>query len=262
MTDLDRHIEKAAREARDRFDLWRRLAEAAQVTTFAEIGVFRGVFAEAMLRGLPRVRRYVMVDPWRHLGDWNKPANKDDDRFESFYRETMERTAFAATRREVLRGTTVEVADQIEDGFIDLVYVDGDHTLRGITVDLQRMFPKVREGGLLGGDDFTRSIWQHPLGYEPSFVFPYAVYFAEAAGVPIHALPFDQFLIVKDPARGFRFVDHTGGRYADTSVKGQFSARHIARRIAMDVLPRPAVRSMARVVRQLRRRNGPGPQEP
>jgi hypothetical protein len=53
-------------------------------------------------------------------------------------------------------------------------------------------------------------------------VFPFAVYFAEGAGLRIIGLPHSQFLIEKPvgPAGGFEFVDLTGG-YANTSLRGQ-----------------------------------------
>ena len=130
-----------------------------------------------------------MIDPWRHLDDWNKPANQNDTVFEEFFRQANEKTDFAARRRVILRGKTVEVIDQIPNGELDLAYIDGDHTLRGITIDLIRVYPKVRAGGFLGGDDFNRSIWQHNTSFEPTLVFPFAVYFAEAVGATIYGTP-------------------------------------------------------------------------
>jgi hypothetical protein len=58
-----------------------------QVETTAEIGVYGGKFAEAMLGGCPGITTYDLVDPWRHLEDWNKPANKADNRFQIYFRK-------------------------------------------------------------------------------------------------------------------------------------------------------------------------------
>jgi predicted O-methyltransferase YrrM len=175
--------------AESRVELWTRLIQEAGVRTVAEIGVYRGRFAAALLDACPQLETYYMIDPWRNLADWNKPANTSDDRFEAFHREAMERTEAHAAKRVVLRGTTTEVIDGIPDGSLDLAYVDGDHTLRGITIDLVRAWPKVRDGGWIGGDDFCPSIWQHDEAYEPTLVFPLAVHFAEAAGALLVDLP-------------------------------------------------------------------------
>jgi hypothetical protein len=136
-----------------------------------------------------------MIDPWRHLEDWNKPANKDDKLFEQYLSEVKAKTLFAAEKRVILRGKTTEVIQEIPDGDLDFAYIDGDHTLKGIAVDLIRIDPKVRVGGWIAGEDFITTVWQHPTRFEPTLVFPFAVYFAEAEGALIYALPHGQFLI-------------------------------------------------------------------
>jgi hypothetical protein len=207
-----------------RLDFWVRFAGAIGARSVAEIGVYRGDFAAALLDGCPEIEAYYMIDPWRHLEDWNKPANKADDVFEGFYRETMDRTEAHAAKRVVLRGKTTEVADELPDAGLDFAYVDGDHTLRGVTIDLVRVYDKVRDGGWIGGDDFCRNIWQHKGAYEPTMVFPFAVYFAEAVGARIYGLPHQQFLLEKAPAGGFEWVDLTD-RYGDLGLRRQFRRR-------------------------------------
>lgn len=202
-------IHKIANGAGSRLDLWRQLIELAAVERMAEVGVFRGQFAEDVLRRCPSIVQYYMVDPWRHLGQWKRPGNFSDAKFAASYREAMARTDFASVRRTVLRGTTGEVADRVDDESLDLVYIDGDHTLRGIAIDLICWFRKVRPGGVLGGDDFDYTIWQQGKFYEPTLVFPYAVYFAEAVDCEIFGLPFGQFLIRKEENVPFRFTDLT-----------------------------------------------------
>ena len=206
-----------------RGELWVELINSFKVRSIVEVGVFRGDFAEAILKGCDCIEKYYMVDPWRNLDNWNKPANVADDVFEGYYNDSMQRTEFAADRRVVLRGTTTEVIDEIPDGEIDLIYIDGDHTLRGIAIDMVAYAPKVREGGLIGGDDFCPSIWQHVPRFEPTLVCPFAAHFAEGTRSPIHALPHEQFLITgvntSGEPPGFEFVDHTGSFSGDFSLK-------------------------------------------
>lgn len=192
----------------------------------AEVGVYRGEFAARVLAECDSIETYYMIDPWRHLDDWNKPANTDDRSFEEHFDEAMRSTEFAADKRIVLRGTTTEVIDRIPDASLDFVYIDGDHTLRGITIDLIRVFPKIRDGGRIGGDDFTPTMFQHSTRYEPTMVFPTAVHFAEAVGAPIYALPHDQFLIERNNGDAFRFHDLTG-RYGDIELRRQFRPRRL-----------------------------------
>lgn len=203
-------------DAPDRFELWARFLADQGIRHVAEIGVYRGEFAARMLT-VPSIETYTMVDPWRHIPTWNKPANTDDATFEQFYRDTLTATDFEQDKRRVLRGTTTEVIAQIEDESLDFAYIDGDHTLKGIAIDLISVLPKVREGGWIAGDDFCNSIWQHPEQYEPTLIFPFAVYFAEAHGLTICALPHNQFAMQNQPG-AYRFIDLTGS-YGDTSIQ-------------------------------------------
>ena len=206
-----------------RMELWPRFVDAAGARELAEIGVYRGGFAQRVLERCPAVATYYMVDPWRNLPDWRKPANEPDRKFQRIFDQAMERTRPWEAKRVVLRGRTSEVIDRIPDGTLDFAYIDGDHTLRGITIDLTRVYPKVREGGWIGGDDFVRSIWQHGDEYEPTLVFPYAVHFAEAVGERIYALPFDQFLIEKRAPAEHEFIDLTQ-RYDALDLRSQMRA--------------------------------------
>jgi predicted O-methyltransferase YrrM len=204
-------------------EFWAAFLRRFEARTVAELGVFRGAFAAHMLANCPALETYYMIDPWRHLDDWNKPANRDDRTFQEIFADAMRRTREHERRRVVLRGRTTEVIDQVADASLDVAYVDADHTLRGVMIDLVSIYPKVRPGGWIGGDDFAPSIWQHGSAYEPTLVFPLAVHFAEAVRARIYGLPRNQFLIEKRPDRGFTFVDLTG-TYGDVSLRAQLEA--------------------------------------
>lgn len=198
-----------AADAVDRFDLWRRILKGHGVTRMAEVGVWYGEFAATILTDCPGISTYYLIDPWRPLDDWNKPANVAVDQFAEAHRAALAAVAFAGSRTVVLRGTTREVANTIPEASLDAVYIDGDHTLRGITIDLIRMLPKLRPDGLLGGDDFFADPWHHGARYEPTLVSPFAVHFAEAMEVPIVALPHRQFAIRNRPGE-FSFTNASG----------------------------------------------------
>jgi hypothetical protein len=182
-----------------------------------EVGVWKGDFAKQVLEQCEFIDQYYMIDPWTNLADWNKPLNVNRGEFDSVYAEAMEKTAFASKKIVVLRGRTKEVIDRIEDKSIDFAYIDGDHTLRGITIDLIKLLPKVKEFGFIGGDDFINNPWHHDVRFEPTLVCPFSIYFAEATNLPIVALPFNQFLIQKRPDSSFSFIDTTGN-YSDISL--------------------------------------------
>ena len=102
-----------------RVDLWTRALRTLQPRQMAELGVWKGEFAQALLGRVPSIERYLMIDPWARLPDWNKPFNVSTESFDEVHAEAMARTAFAADKVVVLRGRTVDVIDQIADGSLD-----------------------------------------------------------------------------------------------------------------------------------------------
>lgn len=243
-------IETIAASSKSRLDMWVRLIDLAQIHQMAEVGVWKGEFAQAVLRACPAVQRYFMIDPWRRLDQWNKPMNIDDHAFETIYNEALRRTEFAGDRRIVLRGTTLEVIGDIPYASLDFVYIDGDHTLRGVTIDLIACYAKVKPGSYVGGDDLCPTIWQHSLQFEPTMVFPFAVDFAEAVGATIYCLPFNQFLMQKahNGQRQFAVIDFTG-QYRDTNLLPHLSPRTLIPKAVREMMPKP----IEKVLRNLHR---------
>jgi hypothetical protein len=233
----DQLFMKCISKSQSRLEFWIELIRSVGVQRMAEVGVYRGDFAAGVLRSCECLSRYYMIDPWRHLNDWNKPANHDDSVLEEFLEEAKTKTDFAVSKRVILRGKTTEVIEQIAEGELDLAYIDADHTLKGIAIDMIRVYPKVRAGGLLGGDDFTRSIWEHKTSFEPTLVFPFAVYFAEAVGARIYALPYSQFCLQKTGGGKFAFVDLTG-HYNKIGLGDQFSPEKVLKLTVGDRFPR------------------------
>jgi hypothetical protein len=239
-------IKKNIEQTKNRLELWTSFLNKKNVNNMAEIGVYAGNFAERMLKDCDTIQRYYMIDPWRHLDKWNKPENIKNDIFELYLSQTLSKTEFAAHKRIILKGKTTEIIEKIPNGELDFAYVDGDHTLKGIAIDLIRLFPKIKNGGWIGGDDFTRTAWQHTTKFEPTLVFPFAVYFAEAVNARIYALPFDQFLIEKNDNAPFAFIDLTGF-YKNTTLKFQFRPGMGLKTKFLETFPR--------IFRMLRRAN-------
>ena len=108
----------------------------------AEIGVDRGTFSEFMFKHMPGLE-LLCVDPWY----WKL-------RGESRYQSTVKKLApYHAT---IIRKTSLEASLEIQDGALDFVYIDGDHTFDYVMVDLILWAKKVREGGLIALHDYYR----------------------------------------------------------------------------------------------------------
>ena len=58
-------------------------------------------------------------------------------------------------RARIIKGWTVPVADQIEDGSLDFIFVDADHSYESVKADLLAWMPKVKKGGWIIGHDIN-----------------------------------------------------------------------------------------------------------
>ena len=199
-----------------RLDYWTRFINENDIRKVVEVGVWRGEFAEHMLTHCPAIERYYLVDPWMVLDNWNKPLNTPD--LEAAHAQTLERMAPFGDKVVILRGKTADVAVDLPDD-LDLAYIDGDHTLRGIVIDMLKIWPRIREGGFLAGDDFSPGIWQHGRKFEPTMVFPFAVHFAEGVDCPITSPMAGQYYIEKNHS-GFSFDDRDAA-YPSTEMLPQ-----------------------------------------
>ena len=120
-------------------------------TVGAEIGVLYGAFSKQLCEKNPNLKLYC-VDPYlAYYGFLPGPPDQDaqDKIFESC-KETM-----APYNHEFIRKTSIEAAKDFKDESLDFVYIDGNHDLLNVVLDITLWSPKVRKGGIIGGHDYT-----------------------------------------------------------------------------------------------------------
>lgn len=99
---VNQSIKAIAEEAKSRSDLWTRILNELGSESVAEIGVFEGHFSAELLKDCPSITQFTMVDPWRHLDDWDKPSNKGDERHNIRYVDAAY-NKYKQVRRSFLR---------------------------------------------------------------------------------------------------------------------------------------------------------------
>jgi hypothetical protein len=151
-------------------DLVRALSRQSLPLIGVEVGVSQGWTSEALLREFPNLI-LLGVDFWDSSSADSEYAKSGDSMAkltgsEQFakMRHAIERTEFANERRKMIRSDSVAAAYQVPDGWLDFAFIDGDHTLDGVRRDLVAWAPKVREGGIIVGHDFShprdrRGLW-------------------------------------------------------------------------------------------------------
>ena len=132
------------------------------VTDVAEIGVRAGKWTVACIEAFPTIARFICVDPWDIYEERNKEGNihclgknwYTKKKQEKTYQRFLENTKAYTGRLEVLRGFSKWASDQVEDGCLDLVYVDANHEEPYVEEDIRLWYPKLRAGGMLAGHDY------------------------------------------------------------------------------------------------------------
>ena len=123
--------------------------------TGVEVGVKRGVFSEAILRGW-HGRLLISVDPWSEAAadEYVDVANVPQADHDRFHEETLGRLEAFGERSAVWRMTSTEAAARVDPGSLDFVYLDARHDYGSVSEDLERWFDRIRPGGVFTGHDY------------------------------------------------------------------------------------------------------------
>lgn len=140
-----------------------RLAAGMGCRECAEVGVFLGQYSEVLCQEIPGLHLYC-IDIWAPSG-----AHPSARRMERYFHEAQARLRnYDCT---FMRMTSLEAARKIPDGFLDMVYIDADHSDKAVSLDIPAWVPKVKAGGIVAGHDWghrgvtpavERYVSQHP----------------------------------------------------------------------------------------------------
>lgn len=123
--------------------------------TFVECGAWMGK-SSAYLCDIanPKNINVYIVDTWKgsinELDTFHKLA-KTEDIFKIFT-ENMECRNYTP-----IVADSLEACKQFEDGSLDVVFIDMDHSYESVSKDIDAWLPKVKVGGILAGDDYDRA---------------------------------------------------------------------------------------------------------
>jgi predicted O-methyltransferase YrrM len=130
-----------------------------------EVGVNRGDFLLVLAITIPD--HLVGVDVW---DKYDKEAYKNIPPYYKRYPHSLnkiwrEKAQAWAEKSDlnidIIVDFSVEAAKQFEDGYFDFVYIDADHSYKGVTEDLEAWYPKVRKGGMMAGHDYVNWRWRN-----------------------------------------------------------------------------------------------------
>lgn len=119
-------------------------------TRGAEIGVWKGVYAQQLCESIPGLQ-LLCVDPYLAYDAYREQKN-DQRRLDEAWAEAQARLApYACT---FLKMPSADAAITVKDRSLDFVYLDGNHLKPYVLQDLDLWTAKVRSGGIVAGHDY------------------------------------------------------------------------------------------------------------
>lgn len=129
-----------------------------------EIGVWHGDFSGTILE-LIKPDKLVLIDPWAHIVDDSHTeafvGRTGSDKMDRIFKKVQNRfkEEILAGKVSMIRDFSVPALKTFEDESISFAYVDGDHSYEGVKADLEALFPKMKNGGVMAFDDYHRRGW-------------------------------------------------------------------------------------------------------
>jgi hypothetical protein len=125
----------------------------------AEVGAYKGKSTSFMAQKIKQRGIHVTfyaIDHW--LGSSEHQHLADVRSLFQIFTQNM--TECGLTEYVVpVRKPSVEAARLFADGSLDLVFIDAGHSFEDVKQDIQAWLPKVKPGGILGGDDYHPKSW-------------------------------------------------------------------------------------------------------
>lgn len=124
-----------------------------------EVGVWDGRMSRKLLEN-PDLVLY-MVDRWEapaendsYYNSGSTYARQDQAVFDDVYHKAVDVARMFPDRAHIIHNDSLYAASLFEDGSLDFVFIDADHSYEGCSADINAWLPKVKSGGLIGGHDY------------------------------------------------------------------------------------------------------------
>ncbi|MGW8177780.1 MAG: class I SAM-dependent methyltransferase [bacterium] len=142
------------------FEILKRLPHSEAV--MLELGVWQGNNILSILPQRSHLTVYL-VDTWglqsqgeaaRYKATGDYQAKLSPGQWEHVYQKVVAQCAFAGSRCHIIRSNIREASAHVQDGSLDLAFIDHDHSYGATVEAIDLLLPKIKPGGYIGGHDF------------------------------------------------------------------------------------------------------------
>ncbi len=160
-----------------RWDILSQFIKDYNFSIGAEIGVWKGTMTQKVLSICPEIKKYYCVDLWDFYDDYLKSLNPDGNyvkqNMENVYQDFINKTSEFRYKIEIIKEDSKEAAKNLKNRSIDFCFIDGNHEYEYVKGDVLAWFPKIRNGGLIGGHDYGREEWSNGVKQAVDEIFGY-----------------------------------------------------------------------------------------
>jgi hypothetical protein len=131
------------------------LTRIPKFSVCAEIGVFNGSFSQCII-DIANPRSLFLVDIFSGQmisGDKNGENVQQINLYQSYF--DLFRKYLNNPNVRLYRGPSGHFLNALPDGYLDFIYIDGDHSYKGVQIDIELSRKKVKTRGFICGHDYT-----------------------------------------------------------------------------------------------------------
>ena len=154
----------------------------------AEIGVLKGDYSSQIIKHFKTENiklQLYLIDPWVVNDDF---TDYEENNLKNYYKHVKKKFFNHKNVKIIKKASSVASEDFITD-FFDFIYIDGNHDYKYVKEDLELWFPKLKNKGILFGDDYLRPYGVSKAVAEFAFANNLIVHFSDGGS---------QFYLIKD----------------------------------------------------------------
>jgi cephalosporin hydroxylase len=97
-----------------------------------------------------------VIEPFKFNESFNNTSIEDIQKWNKVEEEFKNNTRFF-NNVNLIKDYSHNVSTIFADKSVDLVYIDGDHSYEAVNKDIELYLPKIKQGGILAGHDYSKS---------------------------------------------------------------------------------------------------------
>jgi hypothetical protein len=128
------------------------LQSMGHVEPAVEVGVAEGNYSRDFLKLWHG--QFYMVDRWCHIDGYDDVMNGPDSEHEERLLQACQVAEPYGERVHMLRMDSAAAVETFADRSLSFVYIDGDHSYKGVCADIIAWAKKLKPNGILAGHDY------------------------------------------------------------------------------------------------------------